>query len=198
MSKPLPLLCTQGDAMSTTTDSEALDTPTGTSVSGEPMEASTIHEEYRKSRSWNCPWPNRTFIIRDPATKLVLGLEKGSLRLVSELCLHDRSVHWRCVETWGGQWGLQNDITGAFMGVHPDDIGGAAAYSSRLSMEGTTPAGQSTWIREHPDGGYTICLHTNQKRVFQLRAEADHVIRADTRSGRPYQGIAWEFVRVDL
>ncbi|KAJ5542926.1 hypothetical protein N7535_005348 [Penicillium sp. DV-2018c] len=194
MSKPLPHLCTQGDAMSTTTDSETLNTPTGTSISGEPTGTDAIYEEYRKSRSWNCPWPDRTFIIRHPATKLVLGLEEGSLRLVSERCCHDHSVHWRCVKIVDGQWGLQNDISGGFIIVDP--VERVRSRVIRVCAKADTWRGdQFIFMSEHPDGGYTISVRTDQKRAFSLQVGEDNKLLCCTGLDT---ATAWEFVRVDL
>ncbi|KAJ5143209.1 uncharacterized protein N7515_001996 [Penicillium bovifimosum] len=196
MSKSSPVHFATGDAMSTTTGNEALDTPTGTSVSDESTDTSVCSEsirrmilsQYRERRSWNCPWPGRTFIIRDPVTKLVLGLEKGILRLVPEDDGQGRSIHWCCVRHPRGLWGLQNNVSGTYVGTW--DMHQQKEFVARSTTHNST---ESLFVQGHPDGGYIISVVTDKTRVLSMESRQEELLAVTSNTAT-----AWKFVRVDL
>ncbi|KAJ5374141.1 hypothetical protein N7517_006147 [Penicillium concentricum] len=169
---------------STTTEDGRCDTPTFSSVCGESIDNfPSRHSVATPSR--NCPWKGRSYIIRDPATNLVIGLQKGILRLMPERSGHGCGIYWSCVESDHMFLGFQNLVSGTFIG-HNNKNKFIAEAKVLNDFE-------SFCVRAHPDGGYLLLV--KQGRGF-LPMRVDGGTRLVVSTNRD-EGIVWEFIRVE-
>lgn len=139
--------------------------------------------------SKNCPWKGRSFIIRDPHTKLVIGLQKGDLRLVPECSGHGCGIYWSCVESDEMLLGFQNVVSGTFIGHKNNGVLFSALFSAQDSLHGES---ESFCVRAHPDGGYVL-LVKQACGFLPVQICMDRWLMVGTNKD---EGVAWEFIRV--
>lgn len=169
---------------STTTCDQGCDTPTHSSVhDGSADYVTSIDLILNRSR--NCPWEGRTFIIREPTTKFMIGLHKGILCLVPEQSGHGCGVYWACLESKDMWLGFENVVSSTFLGH--DNNGKVIAQAKKQSDF------EYFFVRAHPNGGYVL-LMKNGWGFLPLQVERDRqlVIGSKKDGGR-----AWEFIRVE-
>ncbi|KGO67110.1 Actin cross-linking [Penicillium italicum] len=169
---------------STTTEDERCDTPIYSSVcDGSTVSSTSGHLTTARSR--NCPWKGRSFVIRDPNTGLVIGLQYGILRLVSEDSEHGCGIFWSCVESDEMLLGFQNMVSGTFIGHNNKGKLIAWAKSHR--------DWESFCVREHPDGGYVLLVKQGSGFLpMRIDGGTQLVVSSDRD-----EGVAWEFTRVE-
>ncbi|OQD80392.1 hypothetical protein PENANT_c036G03790 [Penicillium antarcticum] len=96
----------------------------------------------------SCPSEGRLFIIRDPNTELVIGLNEGILTLVPERNGYVCGIYWLCVESENMWLGFRNAISGTYIG-HDNKRKFIADKKWHRGHE-------SFCVRQHPDGGHVM------------------------------------------
>lgn len=173
------------DMMSfTTTEDGRCDTPTHSSVCDGSI-VSFPSRHLTTARSRNCPWKDRSFIIRDPYTSLVIGLQKGCLRLVPEHSAHGCDIYWSCVEFDEMLLGFQNMVSGTFIGHNNK---GKFIAGARFHRDW-----ESFCVREHPDGGYVLLVKQGSG-FLPMRIDRGTQLVVSTNKD---EGVVWEFSRVE-
>lgn len=168
----------------TSTEDGGYNTPTSSSVYDGSMKDLSLSDSIA-AHTKNCPWKGRSFIIRDPHTKLVIGLQKGYLRLVPENSGHGCGIYWLCVESDQMLLGFQNVVSGTFIG-HKNN---AVIFSALESLHGES---ESFCVRAHPDGGYVL-LVKQACGFLPMQICMDRWLKVGTNKD---EGVAWEFIRV--
>lgn len=169
---------------STTTEDGGCDTPTYSSVCGGST-TSSPPRHLNTARSMDCPWKGRSFIIRDSNTSLVIGLQKGILRLVPEHSERGCGIHWSCVESDGMLLGFQNMVSGTFIGHNNR---GKLIAGAKLHRDW-----ESFCVREHPDGGYLLLVKQGSGFLPMRIDGGTELVVSNNRD----EGVVWEFTRVE-
>ncbi|KAI5862988.1 hypothetical protein GGS23DRAFT_46961 [Durotheca rogersii] len=176
-------LLSMGASNSSETSYAAFTPPTTAASDGLPdyEAASFTGLSDTRTREETVPHPGATYIIRDPATRRLLTIVGGQLRL--EHHAGDRGgYHWDCVETKG--WlGFRNPAFGVFLG---HDGHGRIIASARLHRPW-----EYFCVRRHKQGGYLLL-----SRWFDDLWKLDKGSDGRTIVRQAEGGLAWEFERV--
>ncbi|CRL26958.1 unnamed protein product [Penicillium camemberti] len=168
----------------TTTEDGRYGTPTYSSAGDGPIVSFPLRHLIT-ARSRNCPWKDRSFVIRVPHTTLVIGLQKGSLRLVPERRAYRCGIYWSCVESDEMLLGFQNMVSGTFIGHNNK---GKFIAEARFHRDW-----ESFCVREHPDGGYVLLVKQGSGFLPMRIDRGTHLVVSTNKD----DGVAWEFIRVE-
>jgi hypothetical protein len=179
--------------MSTTTTSDGgINTPTESSLRDDLVRILALSAALRDrsaDRSWNCPWPDRTYIIRDPTTKLVIGLRKGHLCLVSEGDGHGRSIYWSFYQSSRRLFRFQNEVSGTFIGTRKKLSKWTIVAEAKVHS-----ISESVCVLEHPDGGHAILVGRDADGFSPISVgEGPKLVISSSLD----EATTWEFIRVE-
>jgi hypothetical protein len=176
----------------TTTGDRGINTPTESSIRDDLTRILALRER-SADRSWNCPWPDRTFIIRDPTANLVIGLHKGHLRLVSEGDGHGRSIYWSFLRSWKGLFAFQNEVSGTFIGTKKNPYLRNHPQERMIVAEAKQNLDSAVCVLEHPNGGHTILVGHDDGFSPISVGEGQKLVVSSSLD----EATAWEFIRVE-
>ncbi|PYH90376.1 hypothetical protein BO71DRAFT_422338 [Aspergillus ellipticus CBS 707.79] len=128
-----------------------------------------------------------TYIIRDPATHLVITLKKGTtIDGADSPHGHNRGTHWHCVENKNRWLGFYNAVSGTY--IRHNNQKKEWRFDANGKKHGDW---ESFCARECPGGGHVL-LVKHWDGLLAMRAEGGELVVDCKGEG----GTAWEFVRV--
>ncbi|PKY01683.1 hypothetical protein P168DRAFT_258432 [Aspergillus campestris IBT 28561] len=141
------------------------------------------------------PHKGATFIIRDPASSLVITLKDGKVGLApankeSAWIYSDDGLgsHWRCVENKDRWLGFYNAVSGGFLG-HDN-----SKEWRFIAKAETHRQWEFFCVRQHPDGGHELLVkHWGGFRAMQVGGDMGRDLVV---AGEGDSGTAWEFLEV--
>ncbi|KAJ5317492.1 hypothetical protein N7508_002000 [Penicillium antarcticum] len=172
------------ETSSTTTKDDRCDTPISSVYGGASGRVTSLQPIIIDPNS--CPSEGRLFIIRDPNTELVIGLNEGILTLVPERNGYVCGIYWLCVESENMWLGFRNAISGTYIG-HDNKRKFIADKKWHRGHE-------SFCVRQHPDGGHVMLVRWSNDGFLPMRVEGRTELVVSTRK---HAGTAWEFIQVE-
>lgn len=182
-------------------DGEPCNTPTHTTVSipevcdAPPPSYANSTPDRTPAAMQTGPWKGLTYIIRDPKTRLVIGLRDGDLRMYpqekssSEFDFGQRDTHWRCHENPGLWLGFRNAVSGRWIG-HDND---KSNWRFRCGAE-RHDQWEYFMTRQHTSGGHLLLVkHGNSFLPMKAADDGELVVERDIDAGT-----VWEFIKVNL
>ena len=124
------------------------------------------------------PWPEKTFIIRENNTHLMITVVGGGLKVCDHITGRG-GFHWECVEK-NGWLGFCNSVSGTLIG-HNSRGAYIAAATLHRQYEGFC-------ARRHPEGGYILVTrHSDNLLSMKVGLSGTLVETKD-------EGTRWEFI----
>ncbi|KAL5333089.1 hypothetical protein BJX70DRAFT_79238 [Aspergillus crustosus] len=187
-------------------DGEECMTPTGTHTSIpspslnqlDPNDSAPPSYASTRATVGVCPQKNKTFIIRDPKTDLVVALKDGVLGLHPDekertntgIPHHGRGSHWHCVENDDLWLGFRSAVSGCYIGHNNEKNN-----NWRFIAEVKRHAGWEYFCaREHPEGGHVLLVKHNSG--FRAMKAGGRNKRELVVCDRGESGTAWDFIQV--